>query len=42
MQQMLQPPTEGPYIITKIFKNGTVENDGKRYLERINIQRINP
>ena len=41
-QQKLNLPTEGPYCITKTFKNGTVEIDRKGYLERINIRRIKP
>ena len=41
MQQKLQSPMEGPYLITNVFKSGTVEIDRKGHLERINIERIN-
>ena len=35
-------PTEGPYEITKIYKNGTVEILRGNYHEKINIRRLQP
>ena len=36
-QRKLSSPTEGPYTITKVYKNSTVELDQKDYYERMNI-----
>ena len=38
----LSSPTERPIIITKGYKNGTVEFERKGLLERIKIRQIKP
>jgi hypothetical protein len=38
----LDKPTKGPFTITKVFDNGTVEINRGRYIEIINICRLKP
>ena len=38
----LNSPTKGPFVITKVYKNGTVEIEKKGFFERINIRHIKP
>ena len=38
----LAPPTEGPYEIQKVYKNGTVKIKRGSYNEVIHIRRIKP
>ena len=35
-------PTEGPFEIIKIYKNGTVQIERNNYYETINIRRLKP
>ena len=41
-QAKLSPPTEGPYEITKLYKNGTVKILRKHFEEIVSIRRIRP
>ena len=41
-QPKLNQPTKGPYTITRVHKNGTVEIDRGHFLETINIRRLKP
>jgi hypothetical protein len=34
--------TKGPFTITRVFNNGTVQFDRNGFLETINIRRIKP
>jgi transposase InsO family protein len=38
----LDRPTKGPFTITRVFDNGTVEINRGRYIETINIRRLKP
>jgi hypothetical protein len=41
-QPKLNQPTKGPYTITRVHTNGTVEIDRGHFLETINIRRLKP
>jgi hypothetical protein len=41
-QPKLNQPTKGPYTITRVHTNGTVEIDRGRFVETINIRRLKP
>jgi hypothetical protein len=38
----MSQPTKGPYIITKVNNNGTVEINRGSFHETINIRRLKP
>ncbi len=38
----LDRSTKGPFTVTKVYDNGTVEINRGRYLEIINIRRLKP
>jgi hypothetical protein len=38
----LERPREGPYVITNVYSNGTVQVQRGPVSERINIRRLNP
>ena len=38
----LRKPIEGPYEITRVYRNGTVEILCGNYYEKINIRRLQP
>ena len=38
----LNQPTQGPFVITQIYNNGTVKIDRGNYEEIINIRRLKP
>jgi hypothetical protein len=41
-QPKLNQPTKGPYTITRVHTNGTVEIDRGHFTETINIRRLKP
>jgi len=41
-QPKLNQPTKGPYTITRVHTNGTVEIDRGHFVETINIHRLKP
>jgi len=38
----MNKPTKGPFIVTKVHHNGTVEINRGHFHETINIRRIKP
>lgn len=42
IQRKLSAPREGPYEITAVFNNGTVEIQHGAVKERVNIRRVTP
>jgi hypothetical protein len=38
----LNRPTRGPFTVTRVFDNGTVEINRGRYFETISIRRLKP
>jgi hypothetical protein len=41
-QPKLNQPTKGPYTITRVHPNGTVDIDRRHFMETINIRRVKP
>eukprot|EP00957_Ditylum_brightwellii_P000448 34710-Ditylum_brightwellii.AAC.1 len=41
LQRKMNMPTEGPYKILKVFKNGTIKIQ-RGYTEKINTRRVKP
>ena len=41
-KRKLDKPTEGPYLIKKVFNNGTLKIDRNGYDETISIRRLKP